>query len=72
MTCQTRINNATVTWNLTETEIGPNIKADLISRGFDGTAWEAESVPTAKQVKRVGMFHRSRSGKFVPFIVLRA
>jgi len=72
MTCETQINNATVTWELTEIELGPNIKADLIKRGLDGRAWEAESIPVGRQVKRVGLFHRSRSGKFVPFIVLRA
>ena len=65
MTTETIVNHKPVAWNLTETETGKNLHASLIATGYDGTTWKGESIPSGRQAKRVGIFHRKFSGKFV-------
>jgi len=43
----------------------PNLKADLIGRGFDGNCYMGISEPTGKQRKTEhGLFYRTPAGRF--------
>ena len=72
MTTQTTLNNKIINWDLSEMEISLRLKADLIERGWDGTTWKGESIPSGRQVKRAGVFYRKPSGEFVCALQSRA
>lgn len=62
----------TFTLTLT-TEHRPNLRADLISRGFDGDVWMGESKPSGRQrVAKHCMFYRSTNPAvgFVPVVMM--
>jgi len=43
-----------------------NLRADLISRGFDGTIWQGFSARTGRQRKDLhSMVYRTEAGQFV-------
>jgi len=43
-----------------------NLRADLVSRGFDGTVWQGFSARTGRQRKDLhSMVYRSVAGEFV-------
>jgi hypothetical protein len=65
MTTTTIINRKQVTWNLTETATGPLVAAELQSKGFDGTYYIGQSVPSGRQSARTALFVRSATtGQF--------
>lgn len=59
MNTTTIINKKSVVWNLEEMAIGVLVKAELISKGFEGSYYLGKSVPTGKQIERVSIFVRS-------------
>jgi len=43
-----------------------NLRADLISRGFDGTIWQGFSARTGRQRKDLhSIIYRTKAGQFV-------
>jgi hypothetical protein len=59
MTTTTVINGKTVTWTLTVVLTGEQTAADLKNRGFDGTYYMGQSVPSGRQKQRTALFVRS-------------
>ncbi len=65
MTTTTAINGKRVNWVLTVVATGDATAADLKNRGFDGTYYIGQSVPSGRQKQRTALFLRSGStGQF--------
>ena len=62
----TTINGKQVLWALTVGAAGPATSAHLIANGFTPETYYGESIPTGRQIKRFGLFHKvAATGEFV-------
>ena len=65
MTTSQIVNSIARTFNLSEQVVGSNLKADLIGRGWDGSAWIGVSPEDGKKKEKTALFYRKPHGQFV-------
>lgn len=63
-TTQKLVNKTLRTFTLTEQPVGANLKADLLARGWDGTAWIGVSKAEGRRKECVALFNRNINGEF--------
>ncbi len=58
------VNKTERTFDLVEQAVGESLKQDLISRGWDGTAWIGTSKAVGRRKECIALFYRSKGGLF--------
>jgi hypothetical protein len=59
------VNKNTRTFDLKKQPVGDNLKADLLRRGWDGTAWVGVSASNGRTKEATALFYRKPNGDFI-------